>query len=187
MDDDGNWFATWGADGAAVAKNYGSEGLGIGISVRDAWSFANGFRNAVVTNHVLGVGRENIDDEAFQQGQFAGDLATVAMAAAETYGGVILTEAGIGGTIASGGTLSVVTAPAAALGVAITVEGTTTAGVALGNVAIHFAHGKKSQSTGRLKGAKKTKHDKGVRRDKQKYNDKKRKKDDWNQNRNKRK
>jgi RHS repeat-associated protein len=133
MDQDGNWYATWGTREGAGGGNYGTSGL------RDVIDFGNGFANAVVTNHTLGIGREDLDNEAFQNGQFAGDITSAFMGVAEMALGETMAVGGGTVTVLSGGTLGVVGVPAAGLGVAITMEGAATTGVALGNIAVHFA------------------------------------------------
>jgi hypothetical protein len=144
-----SWWAEAGITNGVRAKNFGAEGLG--FSFRDVNNFAGGFSNAVVTNHTLGIGRQDFDDAAFQNGQFAGDVVSVLMGAAEAVAGTTIATGGAVVTVGSLGTLSVVGVPAVGVGSAIAVEGAATTGVALGNVMVHFAHKRPNQSTGSKK------------------------------------
>ncbi len=164
--------------------------------------FANGFANAVASNNtnvvdmngnvvLSGVQRQQPMSFAHQAGQQAGDLASVAQGALEIAGGALVGTGGVTITVGSVGTLTIAGAGAAVAGAGIMVHGGNTAKNALNNITNEsgrvYAHGKKNQSTGSFSGAKKTKHQKGEKRDRMVTLDKKRQDDNWVQNPNKKK
>jgi RHS repeat-associated protein len=133
----GRWWGEAQIENGVWAKDFGKGGLG--FSLRDADNFVAGVNNAIITNHTMGIGRQDFDDAAFQNGQLAGDFVSVLMGLGEMAGGTTMAAGGGTVTVLSGGTLGVVGVPAVGLGSAIAVEGAATTGVALGNVMVHFA------------------------------------------------
>ena len=102
--------------------------------------FLGGFSNAVITNHTLGYGRMNSNNEYVQNGQFVGDVTSVVMSYVEMGTGITATTAGtVFGVVTSptgvgalgGGTVAVG-------GVALTVWGGTTFVTALENLKVSY-------------------------------------------------
>jgi RHS repeat-associated protein len=179
--------------GGQESENQGQEQEGQEDCCPWLREFFNGLTNAVVHNATkapIGEGEGIVELQrpstwAEYEGQEAGHKISLLLAALEIVSGLTVTG---GSLVLEGGTLglaSPIALPAAAGGAFLTGHGFVSAKNALDNKGRVYAHDKKKQSTGSFSGAKKTKHQKGEKRDRMVVLDKKRNSDNWVQNPNK--
>ncbi len=103
----------------------------LGANIAD---FGIGFRNAVISNHTLGLGRELPLSRTEDYGMLAGDAASIVMGVGEVVGGTGLFALGSATTVTTLGIATPVSVPLAGLGLGIAVEGAVTTGVAAVNL-----------------------------------------------------